>query len=118
MNRQPSPPTVKSSRLLLTLTLAGVLAGVLIVSVYEATEPRITAYKAAVLRAAISEVLKDPDSFDTLYVVDGRLEQSLPESSDPAQFEQLYRGWRDGTVAGYGIVAAEPGFQDVIKVIF
>jgi electron transport complex protein RnfG len=46
-----------SLRLVATLGLAGLLSGLIIVSVYEATLPAIEAYKAKVLREAVFKVL-------------------------------------------------------------
>jgi len=38
---------------------------------------------------------------------------------NPKKVEQLYYGYAaDGTLAGVAIAAAEPGFQDVVKLIF
>ena len=52
---RPADPS--SARLVATLGFAGLLSGLIIVSVYEATLPRIEAYKAKVLREAVFEVL-------------------------------------------------------------
>ncbi len=47
-----APEEPSSFRLVATLGLAGLLSGLIIVSVYEATLPAIEAYKARVLREA------------------------------------------------------------------
>lgn len=115
----PQLPEVNSSRLLLTLGIAGALAGLLIVLVFQVTQPTIRAYKARMLRLAIQEVLKAPYRYDTLYVYDGVLERTPPEGVDPANLEMLFLGYReDGSRVGFAIAGAEPGFQDVIELIF
>ena len=118
----PPPPQQEEAsplRLVLTLGIAGALAGFLIVFVYVATLPIITANKAAELREAIQLVLGAPEQFDTLFVVDGELREELDAGQAPEDFDQIYPGYReDGTQIGYAIQAAEFGFQDVVRLIF
>jgi electron transport complex protein RnfG len=118
----PPPPQqeeVSPLRLILTLGIAGALAGFLIVFVYVATLPAITAYKAEVLRLAIQDVLGAPESFDTLYVIDGELSEELPTGAQPEDYDQIYPGYReDGTQIGFAIQSAEFGFQDEVRLIF
>jgi len=115
---------VDSSRLLMTLGTVGVLAGLLIVVVHQMTEPSIQAYKAMKLEEAVSEVLGAPARWDTLYLVDidisgGALTLEPPEGVDTATLETIFLGYReDGTPVGYAISGAEPGFQDIIELIF
>jgi Na+-translocating ferredoxin:NAD+ oxidoreductase subunit G len=106
-------------RLLLTLGGAGALAGLLIVGVYQTTLPAIEAHRAAALAAAVGEVLGAPDSFETLYLVEGRLHAELPDGVDPRRVERAYPGYRrDGSLIGFALEGRKPGFQDVIDVIF
>jgi electron transport complex protein RnfG len=113
----PAQKDVPSWRLLVTLGTAGALAGLLIVFVHQATQPRILAYKALQLRLAVSEVLKAPARWDTLYVYDGTLTAAPP--ADAANLEMVFLGYReDGSRAGFAIQGAEPGFQDIIELIF
>ncbi len=113
----PEQKQVPAWRLLLTLGTAGALAGLLIVFVYQATQPRIQAYKAMMLRLAVSEVLKAPARWDTLYVVDGALTATAPEGV--AAGDTVFLGYReDGVRVGFAITGAEPGFQDFIELIF
>ena len=115
----PAEPEASSSRLLLTLSTAGALAGLLIVIVYQATLPTIQAYKAMKLQEAVSEVLGAPERWDTLYVVEDRLVEEPPAGTDEASLDTIFRGYReDGTPVGYAISGAEPGFQDIIELIF
>ena len=121
MTSPPPPPVrpeVSPVRLLATLAVAGALAGLLIVFVFQWTQPTIQAYKAEQLRLAIYEVLGTPDRFDTLYVVDGTLAASLPAGARAEDLEQIYAGYRGDTFLGYAMAAGQPGFQDVIRLIF
>ena len=74
---------------------------------------------AAVLREAVQEVLADPARYDTLYVVGAAITGSIPVDADPRGFEKVYLGYDDaGTPVGFAIPGAEPGFQDLIRLLF
>lgn len=110
---------VPSWRLLLTLGTAGALAGLLIVFVYQVTQPRIRAYKAEQLRLAVSEVLKGPARWDTLYVYEGELTATPPVNGAAAGLEMVFLGYDEsGNRMGFAIQGAESGFQDIIELIF
>ena len=110
-------PEVPAWRLMLTLATAGALAGLLIVFVYQATQPRIQAYKALQLRLAVSEVLKAPARWDTLYVYDGALTATPPAGA--TGLEMVFLGYDEGgNRVGFAIQGAEPGFQDLVELIF
>ncbi len=109
---------VRSWQLLTTLGTGGALAGLLLVFVFESTQPAIQAHKAEVLRQAIQEVLKAPDRYDTLYVTATGLAAEPPGGADPQQFEQVYLGYRGAEPVGFALTAGEPGFQDIIQIIF
>jgi H+/Na+-translocating ferredoxin:NAD+ oxidoreductase subunit G len=114
-----APKPVSSARLALTLGGAGALAGLLLVWVYQITQPAIQAHKAAVLRAAILEVLGDPDGYDTLYVQGGRLVAKPPAGVDAAGLERVWVGRHgDGSPAGFAVAAEGSGYQDVVRLIF
>ncbi|UCC81571.1 MAG: FMN-binding protein [Gemmatimonadota bacterium] len=115
----PQREEVPSWRLLVTLGSTGAIAGLLLVFVYQATQPAIQAYRAMVLRQAVQEVLKGPERWDTLYVVDGGLVQELPAETDPAGLEMVFLGYHeDGQPIGFAITGGEFGFQDIIDLIF
>lgn len=110
---------VPARKLLATLGGAGAVAGLMIVLVWRWTTPTIEAYRAATVEKAIVEVLKHPARWDTLFLVDGKLVTPLPEGADARKLEQVYEGFNaDGRRVGVAITAAEPGFQDVISLIF
>jgi electron transport complex protein RnfG len=112
----PAAPDVAASRLFVTLGIAGALAGLLIVLAWQLTQPTITRNKAARLRAAVEEVLGGPARYDTLYVVAGALTRAAPANGAA---EQVYVGYaRDGRVVGFAIDAAQPGFADLVRLIF
>ena len=84
--------------------------------VFRGTQPTIVRYKAEQLRLAVFQVLHEPERFDTLYVIDGMLTSQAPES--PTEYEQVFVGYEGNARVGFAITAAEPGFQDVIRLIF
>lgn len=102
-----------------TLTVAGMLAGLLLVVVFEATQPRILAYKEKMLREAVGTVLQEPASFSTLYLVDGVLTLDLPEGAAEKDFEKVFAGYDEhNSPLGFAVVHNRAGFQDQVKVIF
>jgi electron transport complex protein RnfG len=123
MSGKPLPvmdeaPQVPSWRLLATLGGAGALAGLLIVSAYAYTLPKIEANRATVLRGAIEEVLQQPARADTLYLHDGALVDAPPAGVDAKTLERVYRGYAaDGRVVGYAFTASEAGFADNIGML-
>lgn len=115
----PVQTDVPAFRLIATLAIAGGLAGLLIVSVFQWAQPRILAHQALVLGQAIEEVLSDPARYDTLYIAGDALTKAPPEGDDPASLEKVYLGYDgDGNPVGYAVEGAEPGFQDVITLLF
>lgn len=121
-NHGPSLPVrtdVAASRLIVTLALAGALAGLLIVSVFQWAQPRILRHQAEVLRAAITEVLGGPDHYETLFVIDDELTPALPAGADSTDYERVWLGYgAGGQPLGFALLGEEPGFQDVIRLIF
>jgi H+/Na+-translocating ferredoxin:NAD+ oxidoreductase subunit G len=115
----PVPPQVASSKLIATLAIAGALAGLVIVLVFQWADPQIQAHREAALRAAVLEVLNGPASYRSLYVTPDGLVEKLPEGSDTVTAEKVFLGFdASGAPAGYAVTGAEPGFQDVIQLIF
>ena len=112
----PVQVSTSSVRLIATLAVAGALAGLAIVMVFQWANPRIEAHRALVLAQAITEVLGGPERYETVYVQDGRL---TPQPSDTSGLDRVYVGY-DGAdqPVGVAMVAAEAGFQDLISVIF
>lgn len=110
------PDDPGSARLVATLGFAGLLSGLLIVAVYEATLPAITAYQAKVLREAVFEVLPGTTHMQRLVFQDDALVAKEEEEKDE---EALFAGYdADGELVGYAIPNAGPGFQDTIRLIY
>ena len=117
----PGGPTqsVPAWRLIATLAVAGSLAGAVIVSVFGWAEPRILANQAAATELAITQVLSEGQQFQTLFLYDDQLVHTLPAGVDSVPLEKVYEGFgAEGQRVGYAIVGAEPGFADVIRLIF
>lgn len=106
-------------RLMGTLTVAGAFAGLLLVFVNSWAEPKIMAHRAEVLREAIHEVLGAPERYETLFLVDGALTANIPVSVDSIGLDRVFAGYdASGRSVGYAIAGGEPGFQDVIRLLF
>lgn len=110
---------VRSWKLLALMTTAGAAAGLLIVTVYQATLPRIERHKGEVVREAVLEVLKAPPTFDTLYLRDGALVKTLPAGTSAKGLETVYLGHdAAGKRVGFALSGTENGFQDPVTVMF
>lgn len=110
---------VRSWKLLALMTTAGAIAGLLIVTAFQATLPRIEAHQSEVMQAAIREVLEAPASFDTLYLYQGKLVKRLPAGTAAKGIEKVYLGHdAAGKRVGFAVSAAENGFQDLVTLMF
>jgi len=102
-----------------TLGIAGALAGLVIVLVFQWADPQIQAHRAAALRAAVLEVLSQPASYQSFYVTPEGLSETAPAGADTMTAEKVFLGFDDaGGPVGYAVTGAEPGFQDFIHLIF
>jgi len=114
-----APVEVESSsvRLVGTLAVAGALAGLAIVLVFQWAEPRIDAWRARVLAEAVTEVLGGAERYETVYLQDGAFTAS--PVADTAGLDRVYVGYdADGDRVGVALVGAQAGFQDIIRLIF
>ncbi len=113
----PKEVDVSALRLVGTLAVAGALAGLAIVLVFQWAQPRIEAYQALVLEQAIGEVLGGPERYETLFVEDGGL--TAAPAADTTGMDRVYVGYdASDRPVGIAVVGAKPGFQDVIRLIF
>jgi len=105
-----------STRLVATLGFAGLLSGLIIVSVFEATLPTITAYKAKVLKEAVFTVLPGVSGMQRLTYRDGHM---IPAVGDEEEEDVVFGGYdADGELIGYAVPSAGPGFQDTIRLLY
>ena len=110
---------VRSWKLMMLMTAAGGIAGLLIVMAYQATLPRIERHKSDVERAAVLEVLEAPSSFDTLYLYEGALVKRLPAGTSTKGVEKVYLGHdAAGRRVGFALSGTANGFQDPVTVMF
>lgn len=108
-----------SWRLISMMTAAGALAGLLLVSTYELTMPRIMHHQGVVMAEAIQEVLKAPARYDTLYLHGGALVKRLPAGVDARKAERIFLGYdAAGRRIGFALSSTEVGFQDPVTVMF
>ena len=115
----PVTKEVSTFRLMATLTVAGALAGLLIVLVNQHTKPIIDIYKAEQLQKAVYEVLPGVVRYETYYLVNEMLSPALPEGAKEAEFKRVYVGYDESNqLKGVAVSRGESGFQDVVQVIF
>lgn len=114
-----SPDEPSSARLILSLGLAGLIAGLALVGVYLETAPLIAENQAAFLREKIFELFPDAESVEPYVERDGQL---VLYEGDPAELdadEVVYAGLdASGSIVGNAIAAEGPGFMDTIRILY
>jgi electron transport complex protein RnfG len=103
----------------MTLACAGFISGLVLVTVFIATQPLILRNQAEALEAAIYKVV--PGSTNRkIFVIEGeKLEPFEDESGGLPSQDAVFAAYDDGDkLLGYGIPASGPGFQDTIKLIY
>lgn len=114
---EPGPPGTSSLRLVATLAIAGALAGLAIVLVFQWANPQIEAYRAEVLSNAVTEVLAGADRYETAFLEGGAL--TTAPAADTSGLDRVFVGFdAENEPVGIAIQGGEPGFQDVISLIF
>jgi len=128
MSSQPPPPAPlpmpaepSSTRLVVTMGVAGLCAGMLLVAAYQLTLPTIEHNRAEALRAAVFKVVPGSTALRKLAWRGGGLAvaddgKAANEQKDGLVVYAAYT--RDGTFAGYAIPASGPGFQDTIALLY
>ena len=110
---EADPPPI---RLIATLALAGLISGVAIVGIFEATFETIAVNKARELRAAVFKVLPGVSQMQELTYVD---EQLVPVTEGMSSENSIYAGYdKELNFVGYAIPGEGPGFQDTIKLLY
>ncbi|MBE9562545.1 MAG: FMN-binding protein [Proteobacteria bacterium] len=108
--QEPSP-----IKLIATLAIAGLISGIAIIAIYEATLPTITAYKAKMLREAVFKVLPKVTQIQKLQYIEGKLQPIDSEDNN----EIVYAGFdKEKNLIGYAINGIGPGFQDTIQILY
>jgi electron transport complex protein RnfG len=116
MSPPVTPKEPSSFRLASTLAVAGLISGIAIVTVYEATLPTITRNKAEELRQAVFKVLPEVTEMRKYQFENNTLRLRTEKGSD--EFT-LYGGYnQQGGFVGYAIPSAGPGFQDTIALLY
>lgn len=102
-------------RLVITLGLAGLFSGLVLVSVFLATQPLIKRNQEEALEAAIYRVLPGAET-RKIFVEEGG---KLIEADSAEGTEAIYAGYdSNGELVGYGIPSSGTGFQDTISLIY
>jgi electron transport complex protein RnfG len=115
-NKEPS-----STRLVLTLGVAGLLSGLLLVVSYEGTLPRITENKAAALQRSITGTKEEKGVVPGSAAIQKLVSQSgkLAVAHKDDKSAGIYAAYdQQKTFVGYAIVGEGPGFQDTITLIY
>ncbi len=114
-----SAPEPTSATLIGTLTLAGLLSGLVLVGVFQSTKPLIAANRAAAMEAAVTRVVPGAVKAASYERVDGKVRASQVAVGASSDKPMAYAGLdKAGKVVGYAIPAEGPGFMDTIRVLY
>jgi len=114
---QPTLPQTKepsSARLALTLAVAGLVSGLILVMAYEITQPRIEAHRREALKRAVFEVVPGATKLAKLELQDGTLVTAAEKSEGPS----VYAAWSDEAFLGWAVSGEGAGFQDTIRLLW
>lgn len=116
VNQTSQPPIQDAFRMSAVLCLVAAGAGVLVVSVYELTQPRIAANERRAVEAAVFDVLPEAASRRTFLATDGGF---VPREDTATGGPAVHAGYgKDGELLGVALQAAGQGYQDVITVLY
>ena len=111
----PSPPAAWP--MYRAMVGVGLLCGLIIVSVFQVTKPRIERNQAEALQRAIFQVLPEARSSATFQLVGDARFEPLPDR--PGGQPILYAGYDEaGEVTGLAIEARGMGYADVIRILY
>ncbi len=120
MNDNSIPLTIQkepsSTRLIISMALAGFISGLVIIGIYDITFETIKANKARELREAVFKVLPSVTSLQALRFDKDTLNVIATKDADE---KTIYGGYnQDGNFVGYAIPNGGPGFQDTITLLY
>ncbi|MCU7938187.1 MAG: RnfABCDGE type electron transport complex subunit G [gamma proteobacterium symbiont of Bathyaustriella thionipta] len=105
-----------SSRLVISMAVAGFISGVIIIAIYMLTFDTIKENKARELREAVFRVLPDVSHMQKLHFVDNKM---VVVKSDGMDDEMIFAGYdKDAKFIGYAIQGKAPGFQDTVHILY
>jgi electron transport complex protein RnfG len=106
-------------RLIITLGIAGFFSGLVLVTVFLATQPLILRNQAEALEAAIYRVLPGSTTQKPFVLEEGALVPFEEEGGRVPLQDAVFGAYDDnGQLVGFGIPSEGPGFQDTIKLIY
>ncbi|UCF36411.1 MAG: FMN-binding protein [Acidobacteriota bacterium] len=106
-------------RLIATLGLAGLFSGLVLVTVYLATQPLILENQAKALEAAIYQVVPGSETRKAYVVEDGKLVPFNAQGNNLPSGDAVFAALdAQGKLVGFGIPSEGAGFQDTIKLIY
>ncbi len=109
-------PFLKSLHMMATLGGVALAAGVLMVTVYESTAPRIAANRAERLRQAVFEVLPGAERRQAFDPANDGIERVPEEDEQDAMYFAGYD--EDGNLIGVAVRGSAQGYQDMIRALF
>lgn len=113
-----SPPQAPSARMLLTLGGISVLAGFLVVLVFQFTAPIIAENQRIAIQKAVFEVVPGASQQRDFLLDDSGL-RLAGDSNQADTGERIYAAYdNNGKLAGIALKAEATGYQDVIRILY
>lgn len=115
-NQLNLPKEPSSTRLIVSMAVAGFISGLVIIGIFDITFDTIKANKARELREAVFKVLPGVTNLQALRFDEGTLNVIASEATDE---KTIYGGYNQkGAFIGYAIPNGGPGFQDTIRLLY
>ena len=114
-NTTPLPPVISSRRMMATLGITALVSGVLVVSAFEISRPRIEANQRQALEQAVLRVLPAASTRRSFVISADRL-QPLDRGAGGTVIHAGYDG--KGRLVGIAAEASARGYQDIIRLLY
>jgi electron transport complex protein RnfG len=111
----PTAAGTSGTKMIVTMGTLGLVCAVLIVAVFQLTQPAIERNKAAALERAIFEVIPGATSKTVFAEKDGKL---VPAEEAPGALRYFAGYDDDHRLVGVAVEASGQGFADIVKLIF
>lgn len=114
-----APPQTASTRMLLTLGGISMLAGFLVVMVFQFTAPIIAENQRIAIQKAVFEVVPRARQQRDFLLEDSGGLLAAGDSIEGATGERIYAAYdEEGKLAGIALKAEATGYQDVIRILY
>jgi electron transport complex protein RnfG len=112
----PAAPAISSRRMIATLGATALICGVLVVTAYQITLPRIQENQRQMLEHAVFQVLPDAVTRRTFVLTPEGLQPSADVTPDGVAIHAGYD--TSGKLVGVAAEGAAHGYQDIVRLLY